>query len=132
MTTRGMKIAKASNEDFDKVYNLLQPMEELFNSHWNNEENWIEWDDEDKDKQELLVIRKEIAEEDHYDEEDVDNRIVLFEFIKRRMRLCGCSNWQRVVIAAECLIETFCDPQEDFLSWRPDLERAMDYTMLGE
>ena len=48
------------------------------------------------------------------------------------MRLCGCSNWQRVVIAAECLIETFCDPQEDFLPWRPDLERVMDYTMLGE
>ena len=48
------------------------------------------------------------------------------------MRLCGCSNWQRVVIAAECLIETFCDPQEDFLSWRPDLERVRDYTMLGE
>ena len=44
------------------------------------------------------------------------------------MRLCGCSNWQRVVIA----VETFCDPQEDFLSWRPDLERVMDYTMLGE
>ena len=132
MATHGLTIAKASKEDFEKVYNLLQPMEELFNSHWSNEEEWTEWDDDDKDKMELLAIRKEIAEEEHYYEEDVDNRLVLFEFIKRRMQLCGCSNWQRVVIAAECLIDTFCDPQESSLVWRPDLERAMDYTMLGE
>lgn len=132
MATHGLTIAKASKEDFEKVYNLLQPMEELFNSHWSNEEEWTEWDDDDKDKKELLAIRKEIAEEEHYYEEDVDNRLVLFEFIKRRMQLCGCSNWQRVVIAAECLIDTFCAPQESSLVWRPDLERAMDYTMLGE
>lgn len=132
MATHRLTIAKASKEDFEKVYNLLQPMEELFNSHWSNEEEWTEWDDDDKDKKELLAIRKEIAEEEHYYEEDVDNRLVLFEFIKRRMQLCGCSNWQRVVIAAECLIDTSCDPQESSLVWRPDLERAMDYTMLGE
>ena len=48
------------------------------------------------------------------------------------MRLCGCSNWQRVVTAAECLIDTFCDPQESCLAWRPDLKRAMYNTMLGE
>lgn len=132
MTTYGTTIAKASEKDFEKVYNLLQPMEELFNSHWSNEEAWTEWADDDPDKLELLAIRKEIAEEEHYYEEDVDNRLVLFEFIKRRMRLCGCNNWLRVVIAAECLIDTFCDPQESSLAWRPDLKRAMDYTMLGE
>lgn len=86
MATHGLTIAKASKEDFEKVYNLLQPMEELFNSHWSNEEEWTEWDDDDKDKKELLAIRKEIAEEEHYYEEDVDNRLVLFEFIKRRMQ----------------------------------------------
>lgn len=132
MATHGMTIAKASKEDFEKVYNLLQPMEELFNSRWSNEESWTDWDDDDKDKKELLSIRKEIASDEYRNEEDVDNRLILFEFIKRRMRLCGCSNWQRVVIAAECLIDTFCDPQDDSLSWRPDLERAMNYTMLGE
>lgn len=44
MATHGLTIAKASKEDFEKVYNLLQPMEELFNSHWSNEEEWTEWD----------------------------------------------------------------------------------------
>ncbi len=45
MTTYGTTIAKASEKDFEKVYNLLQPMEELFNSHWSNEEAWTEWAD---------------------------------------------------------------------------------------
>ncbi len=107
-------------------------MEELFNNRWSNEESWIEWDDDNEDKLELLAIRKEIAEEEYCDEDEVDNRLVLYEFIKRRMRLCGCSNWQRVVTAAECLIGTFCDPQESCLAWRPDLKRAMYNTMLGE
>lgn len=38
MATHGMTIAKASKDDFEKVYNLLSPMEELFNSKWCNEE----------------------------------------------------------------------------------------------
>lgn len=33
MATHGMTIAKASKDDFEKVYNLLSPMEELFNSN---------------------------------------------------------------------------------------------------
>lgn len=132
MAIHGMTIAKASKDDFEKVYNLLSPMEELFNSKWCNEEEWTEWDDGDEDKQELLAIRKEIAEDEYCEEDEVDNRLILYEFIKRRMRLCGCSNWQRVVVAAECLIDTFCDPQESCLAWRPDLERAMDNMMLGE
>lgn len=132
MATHQITIAKASKNDFEKVYNLLSPMEELFNNRWSNEESWTEWDDDNEDKLELLAIRKEIAEEEYCDEDEVDNRLVLYEFIKRRMRLCGCSNWQRVVTAAECLIDIFCDPQESCLAWRPDLKRAMDNTMLGE
>ena len=72
MATHGMTIAKASKDDFEKVYNLLSPMEELFNSKWCNEEEWTEWDDGDEDKQELLAIRKEIAE-DEYCEEDQES-----------------------------------------------------------
>lgn len=64
MATHGMTIAKASTDDFEKVYNLLSPMEELFNSKWCNEEGWTEWDDGDEDKQELLAIRKEIAKDE--------------------------------------------------------------------
>lgn len=128
-----MKIAKASEEDFEKVYNLLRPMDEIFNSRWNNEEEWTDWDDENPDKIELLSIRKEIAEEEDFlNEEYVDNRLVLFEFIKRRMRLCACGNWERVVTAADALIYSCCDPQEDSLAWRPEIERAMENIMLGE
>ncbi|MDY5354384.1 MAG: hypothetical protein SPG69_10270 [Bacteroides pyogenes] len=132
MATHGMRIGKASKDDFEKMYNLLLPMENLFNRHWYNEDEWMEWDDANKDKQELLAIRKELAEEEDCDEEDVDNRLVIYEFVKRRMKECGCGEWQRIVCAAESLIDTFCDPQDDCLAWRPDLERAMDNVMLGE
>lgn len=41
MATHGMTIAKASKDNFEKVYNLLSPMEELFNSKWCNEEEML-------------------------------------------------------------------------------------------
>ena len=41
MATHGMTIAKASKDDFEKVYNLHSPMEELFNSKWCNEEEML-------------------------------------------------------------------------------------------
>lgn len=43
MATHGMTIAKASKDDFEKVYNLLSPMEELFNSKWCNEEVFLDF-----------------------------------------------------------------------------------------
>lgn len=132
MAKHSITIAKADKEDFEAVYNLLVPMEELFNSHWSNEEQWVDWDDDDEHKQELLAIRKEVAQDERCDEDDVDNRLILFEFIKRKMQACSCSEWHRVVTASECLIDTFCDPNDDSLAWRPDLDRAMDYTILGE
>ena len=132
MAKHRISIAKATEKDFAAVNNLLSPMEELFNSHWSNEDDWTDWDDDDEDKQELLSIRKEVARYERCDEDEVDNRLVIYEFIKRRMQACACSEWRRVVIAAECLIDTFCDPNDDSLSWRPDLDRAMDYTILGE
>ena len=67
MATHQITIAKASKNDFEKVYNLLSPMEELFNNRWSNEESWTEWDDDNEDKLELLAIRKEIAEEEYCD-----------------------------------------------------------------
>ena len=55
MATHQITIAKASKNDFEKVYNLLSPMEELFNNRWSNEESWTEWDDDNEDKLELLA-----------------------------------------------------------------------------
>ena len=57
MATHQITIAKASKNDFEKVYNLLSPMEELFNNRWSNEESWTEWGDDNEDKLELLAIR---------------------------------------------------------------------------
>lgn len=126
-TTHQMTVAKATPSDFEAVRNLLLPMENLFNSHWIDEENWTEWRDDDPNKIELLKIRKQIAREEDYSESDVDNRIILFEFIKRRMKKCACSEWNRVVMAAEICIDTFCDPNVDHLAFNPELVQAIDY-----
>lgn len=126
-TTHQLTIAKATPSDFEAVYNLLRPMENLFNSHWSNEEDWEDWDDDNADKIELLKIRKQIAREEDYSEIDVDNRVILFEFIKCRMKKCACSEWNRVVMAAEICLDTFCDPNVDHLAFKPELVEAIDF-----
>lgn len=132
METHSITIAKATQSDFEKIYNLLLPMEQLFNGRFLGEHDWENWPDDDKDKQELLLIRKRIAEDEGYSEDEIDNRIVIYKFIRSRMHACRDASWQRVVVAAESLINTFCDPQKDYLACRPDIERAMENTMLGE
>lgn len=127
-----MKVAKADDNDFERVYNFLNPLQSLFGNKWSDEDSWSEWDDDDPDKLELLKIRQEVADEEGYTLEDVDNRLVLFEFIKRRYKKADCGSWQRVVMAAECLIASVCDPHKDYLDWHPYLYRATDNSMLGE
>ena len=127
-----IRVAKADENDFERVYNLLRPLQLLFGNKWSDEESWSEWDDDDPDKLELLKIRKAVADEEGYDPEDVDNRLVLFEFIKRRYKKADCGCWQRVVMSAECLIDSVCDPQKDYLDWHPYLVRATADSMLGE
>ena len=128
-----MRIAKATPEDFQAVRDLLQTMDALFdNRYFSLESDWLNWSDDDADKQELLDIRAELARSEHEDEEYVDNRLILYEFIKRRFKLANRGSWQRVVIAAEALIGAFCDPHEDCLAWSPELARASANMMLGE
>lgn len=129
-----MRIAKATPEDFQAVRDLLQPMGELFDTRYGFlcDEDWKYWDEDGVDKQELLEIRAELARSEHEDEEHVDNRLILYEFIKRRFKRANRGSWQRVVIAADALIGAFCDPHEDCLALRPELERAAENIMLGE
>lgn len=128
-----MRIAKADADDFKRLLNLLKPMEALFGGRmWSNEESWTEWDDDDTDKKELLKIRREMAEEEGDDVEYVDNRLVLYEFIRRRFILADRGCWQRIIMAADALIKEFCDQSSDILEYHPFIERAVENTMLGE
>ena len=82
---RNMKVGKASPEEFDMVTGFINVMEDLFGgrSFFSQEESWREWDDDDEDKKLLLEIEKEVKEEDGETVWDgVDNRLILYEFIK--------------------------------------------------
>lgn len=80
-----MKLAKAEEKDFDKVYGFINVMDDLFDSRFfSHEEDWRDWPDDDEDKKLLLEIEKEIRETDGEDVwSNVDNRLILYEFVKR-------------------------------------------------
>jgi len=124
-----MKVAKADEKEFDKVYDFINVMDDLFDSRFfSHEEEWRNWDDDDEDKKLLLEIEEEIKETDGEDVwGDVDNRLVLYEFIKRKWKNANwCGSFQRIVTDAEVLIENACDPDLDYLEFKPEIREAME------
>jgi hypothetical protein len=121
-----MKIAKATNEDMDKTRGFLQTCESI----WDNrnrfsfrlsEREWESWDEDDPDYLECLKIRKEISLEEDFEEKHVDGRLVMYEFIMRKYKKADC-HWNRVIMAADVLIDNCCDPTEDHLEFYPGFE----------
>lgn len=119
-----MKVAKATSDEFDKIYNFINVMDNLLdNRSWYAEEDdWKNWDDDDQDKIELLKIEKELKS---YGDED--NRLILYEFIKKKWREVNYSgSFQRIITDAEVLIDNVCDPELDYLEYKPEIKEAID------
>lgn len=122
----GMRMAKADEEDFKTTHEFLSWCEKF----WDNrarfnfsdmETDWETWDDDDEEKRYILKIRKELAKEEDCDVDRVDNRLIVYEVIKRMYKKCD-TNWRRVTWAAQILIPEVCDPQKDYLDYSPYLE----------
>ena len=122
----GLRVAKATEKDIEITRSFLQACENF----WDNrpiysfkelESDWETWDEDDADKVELLRIRKEFAIEEDVSESDVDNRLVVYEYIKRKYKAAD-NRWGRVVMAAEVLIDNCCDPTESHLAFFPAFE----------
>lgn len=123
-----MKMAKADEQEFDKVMSFIQVMDELFMSRFfSNEDDWRDWDDDNEEKKLLLEIEKEIRETDgELWDGSVDNRLVLYEFIKRRWRQANyCGSFDRIVMDASVLIDNVCDPDLDYLEYKPEIAAAI-------
>jgi hypothetical protein len=120
-----MRMAKADEKDFETTLTFLKAAENMWSKRpyeWNEPcEEWDDWDDEDEDKQLLLRLRSRIAKEERISESDVDNRIVIYEFLRLKYKECDC-NWARVYWAAQILVPEVCDPQKDYLDYSPYLE----------
>lgn len=59
---KGLRVAKATEDEFERVWSFLHPMRALFDSRgfFGNEEDWRDWDDDDEDKKMLLKIEKNL------------------------------------------------------------------------
>lgn len=124
-----MRVAKADPKEFDKVYNFINVMNALFDTRfWSHEEEWKEWDDDDPDKKLLLEIEAEVRETDGEDIwNGVDNRLILYEFIKRKWIEADWSgSFGRIVTDAEVLIDNVCDPNLDYLEYKPEIKEALE------
>lgn len=125
-------MAKANPEEFERTMKFVNIMEALFESNpyslMESETSWREWDDDDEDKQLLLEIEKEVLEEDgDYWNGKPDSRLVLFEFIKRKWKESNYSgSFGRIIMDAEVLIDNACDPELDYLEWKPEIKTALE------
>lgn len=121
-------VAKATQEEFDRVWGFVHPMEALFDGRgfFSNEEDWRDWDDDDEDKKLLLKIEKELlaAGEDKYDGQ-VDNRLILYEFMKVKFLEANYSgSIGRILFDCSTLIHNCCDPDLDYLEFKPSIMHA--------
>ena len=120
-----MKVAKATPEEFNPVWDFISCMEALLSGgrFRSSEEDWRDWNDDDPDKKLLLQIEKNIKESEH--DEEPDNRLILFEFIKKKWHQANeCGSFGRIVMDAAVLIENVCDPKLDYMEYKPKMIEA--------
>jgi hypothetical protein len=122
MATHQMRVAKPDKRTIDSVHNFVHAAEAMLErqkfSLCDPCEEWTTWPDDDNDKQEMLRIRKRIAEEEGWSETDVDNRIVAYEYLLKKYS----NRLQHVVISADIMIDNICDPTGDCLDFHPGFE----------
>jgi len=123
MAQHGMRMAKPDKEDFEKVSSFLKAADSIWDDKWSlrcSEDAWEDWDDDDEDKIFILKIQNELAEDEGINPDEVDNRILMYEFFKRKFRQAECS-WRRVVWGGEIVIEAACDPTLDYCDFMPGI-----------
>lgn len=96
----GMTMAKASPEDLEGLHEVLQLVESFL------EDGHRPFTDDDEDEPPQLS-----------DSEFVD-------LLREAFGTRGFG-WQRVYYAARMLIANACDPDQNHLAWRPDIERLL-------
>ena len=126
----GLVMAKADPEEFEKTMSFVNVMDALFvgRSIFSQEEDWRNWPDDNEDKKLLLEIEKEVLDEDGtcWDGKP-DNRLVLYKFIKRKWREANMAgSFGRIIMDAHVLIDNCCDPDLDYLEFKPEIKAAME------
>ena len=124
-----MKAAKADKQEIEKVQKFYSLVESLWDGRWNSVEDWRDWPDDNKDKQEMLKIEQELIDtEGALVGGQADNRLILYEFFKRRfMEVDYCGSIGRVLMNADVLVNQVCDENLDYLDFNPEIKKALEY-----
>lgn len=114
-----MRVHKASAKELESVREFTQACEaflerERFSSK-SPYEQWKDWDEDDKDKILVRKIVKEIVANEDIEEDDIDGRIIAYEYLRRRYS----HRVGMVVMNADILIDNVCDPTKDYLDFHP-------------
>lgn len=127
-----MRVAKPTEKDFQTTNDFLLFMEMLFDTRMFHQFNWKrDFDKNDIEHKILTRCEKELSEEFDCNPEDLDERVVLFEAIKRMYQRCD-THWRRALLSGEILIENVCDQDADYLKLHPFTERVINDNCLGE
>jgi hypothetical protein len=123
MTTK-MIVHKITNEENEAFKAFIQAaeyaLEEPRLSFRSAAEQWKYFDDEDFDKGEILAIRKRIAKEESIDEDRIDDRILMYEWLKKKAR--KIRSFSLYPLTIDVLMDNVCDPTEDHLAFYPGFE----------
>ena len=113
-----LTVAKAHDFEFELVRDFINIMENLFDQRGGFVEEWWTWPDDDEYKMELRKIQKELDCEEEDDQ-------VLLEFVRSRFRKANyCGSFGRILFDCETLIENCCDPNLDYLEFKPSIMYA--------
>ena len=130
MTTKkvSLKIGAPSKKDFDAIYRFRNIIDTLTDSRFygtTDPSSWKEWDETDKDYKLLKKIEKEICE--YYDEspDEIDQRVVLWEFVRYFFQHYGGSI-NRVIMCADMAMENAFDKKTDVIEWNKKLLKIVD------
>lgn len=126
-----MKVAKPTEKDMDECYRFLRIMEALTDDrmfHSASAADWTEWNEEDEDYQILNYCKQRLIDEECYDEydiEDLDHRLVMWEYVKWFFNRCP-SAFARVLMCAQMALDNCFDEKSDTIEWRKDISEAIE------
>lgn len=133
-----MKVAKPTEKDMDECYRFLRIMEALTDNrmfHSASPSDWTEWDEEDEDYKLLDYCKQRLIDEECYDEydiEDIDHRLVLWEYVKWFFNRCP-SAFARVLMCSQMALDNCFDEESDTIEWRKDISEAIEkYNKISE
>lgn len=118
MGQHGIRIHRMEESDFQKVREFIQAAEAMLErgnfALKSPYEEWQDWDDDDPEKIKILAIRKSISKYEDVSEEDIDGRIIAYEYL--RVKYTG-----RLTLV---LMENVCDYSKDYLDFHPTLQQV--------